>query len=147
MSKERTRCRERILTYLFQEDLGQEVEIDFRDFSSHAQIFALKLWECCLRYRDFADKIISEFSYGWKIERLGVIERNALRMAICEILGFDDIPVGVSVNEAVELTKKYVGISASKFVNGILRNILRNWDKILELKTKEEYATGKDKRP
>ncbi len=140
MSKERTRCREQILTYLFQKDLGQEVEIDFQDFSPNAQIFAHRLWEACLKYKDFADRIISEFSYGWKIERLGVIERNALRMAICEILSFDDIPVGVSVNEAVELTKKYVGISASKFVNGVLRNILRNWDKVLDLKTREEIC-------
>ncbi|MEN2984358.1 MAG: transcription antitermination factor NusB [Dictyoglomaceae bacterium] len=146
MSKERTRCREKILTYLFQKDMGQEIEVDFRDFSPYAQIFALKLWESCLKYKDFADKIISEFSYNWRIERLGIIEKNALRMAICEILCFDDIPVGVSVNEAVELTKKYVGVSASRFVNGVLRNILRNWDKVLELKTKEEYVVGKDKR-
>ncbi len=143
MSKERTRCREKILTYLFQKDLGQEVEIDFQDFSPNAQIFAHKLWEVCLKYKNFADRIISEFSYEWKIERLGVIERNALRMAICEILSFNDIPVGVSVNEAVELTKKYVGISGSKFVNGVLRNILRNWDKVLDLKAREEICYWK----
>lgn len=143
MSKERTRCREKILIYLFQKDLGQEVEIDFQDFSTNAQIFAHKLWEVCLKYRDLADRIISEFSYEWKIERLGVIERNALRMAICEILIFDNIPVGVSVNEAVELTKKYVSISAGKFVNGVLRNILRNWDKVLDLKTRDEICYWK----
>lgn len=144
MSKERTRCREKILTYLFQQDLGQEIEVDFKGFSPQAQIFAHILWESCLIYKNLADKIISEFSHDWRLERLGVIERNALRMAICEILSFNDIPVGVSVNEAVELTKKYVGMSASKFVNGILRNILRNWDKVLELKEKEEYAIRKD---
>jgi N utilization substance protein B len=143
MSKERTRCREKVLTYLFQQDLGQEIDVDFKGFSPNAQIFAHKLWEACNIYKDFADKIISEFSKDWRIERLGVIERNALRMAICEIISFEDIPHGVSVNEAVELTKKYVGVSASKFVNAVLRNILRNWEKVLE-KIEKEYAFRKD---
>jgi len=143
MSRERTRCREKILTYLFQQDMGQEIEVEFKEFSPQAQVFAYKLWEGCNKYKDLADRIIEEFAKGWRLERLGTIERNALRIAICEILTFPDIPVGVSVNEAVELTKKYVGESASKFVNGVLRNILRNWNRVLEIKDKE-YAIRKD---
>lgn len=134
MSKERTRCREKVLEYLFQKDLGQEIEVDFKRFSPQGQVFAHKLYESVLYYKNLADEIISKFSKNWRLERIGGIERNILRMAIAEMLAFSDIPPGVTVNEAVELAKKYVSPEAGRFVNGILRNIVRNWDEVQKIK-------------
>ncbi|ACK42323.1 MULTISPECIES: transcription antitermination factor NusB [Dictyoglomus] len=134
MSKERTRCREKVLEFLFQKDLGQEIEVDFSDFSPQGQVFAYKLYDGALYYKDLADEIISKFSKNWKLERIGTIEKNILRMAIAEMFTFSDIPQGVTVNEAVELAKKYVSPEAGRFINGILRNIVRNWDEVKKLK-------------
>lgn len=65
---------------------------------------------------------------------MGALERNILRLAIAEMFTFSDIPQAVTVNEAVELAKKYVSPEAGRFVNGILRNIVRNWEEVKSLK-------------
>ena len=57
---------------------------------------------------------------GWKISRISKISLALLRVAIYEMLYQDDIPVSVSINEAVELAKKYTGVDDSAFVNGVL---------------------------
>ena len=66
------------------------------------------------------DKIISELSQGWKLERIGRVERNILRLAIAEMKYDDDIPVSVAINEAVELAKTYGRDESYSFVNAIL---------------------------
>ena len=144
MSRERSRCREKVLTLLFQKDMGQEVDVDFKNFSPQAQAFANILFENALYYKNFSDEVISRFSKNWRVERIGEVERNILRMAIAEMLSFSDIPPGVTVNEAVELAKKYVSPEAGRFINGILRNIVRNWDEILKIKEGFANVSGKD---
>lgn len=71
------------------------------------------------------DAKISETSKGWKIERIGKIEIAVLRLAVYEMLYDDDIPVGVAIDEAVELVKKYGPDSSPAFVNGILASIAK----------------------
>jgi len=144
MSRERSRCREKVLTLLFQKNMGQEVDVDFKDFSPQAQAFGHTLFENALCYKKFSDEIISRFSKNWRVERIGEVERNILRMAIAEMLSFSDIPHGVTVNEAVELAKKYVSPEAGRFINGILRNMVRNWDEILKIKEGFANVGGKD---
>ena len=69
------------------------------------------------------DKIISELSQGWKLERIGRVERNILRLAIAEMKYDDDIPVSVAINEAVELAKAYGRDESYSFVNAILSKV------------------------
>ena len=69
------------------------------------------------------DKIISELSQGWKLERIGRVERNILRLAIAEMKYDDDIPVSVAINEAVELAKAYGRDESYSFVNAILAKV------------------------
>ena len=69
------------------------------------------------------DKIISELSQGWKLERIGRVERNILRLAIAEMKYDDDIPVSVAINEAVELAKAYGREESYSFVNAILSRV------------------------
>ena len=70
------------------------------------------------------DKIISELSQGWKLERIGRVERNILRLAIAEMKYDDDIPVSVAINEAVELAKAYGRDESYSFVNAILSKVV-----------------------
>ncbi len=69
------------------------------------------------------DLKISNYAKNWELERMAVVDRNILRLAAYEILFRSDIPPKVSINEAVELAKKYSDVQAGKFVNGILDKI------------------------
>ncbi len=71
------------------------------------------------------DELIGKYSIGWDVSRLGKVERAILRLAIAEMLYMTDIPVSVSINEAVLLAKKYGADQASKFINGILGKFSR----------------------
>jgi transcription antitermination factor NusB len=69
------------------------------------------------------DAKIAQYATNWQLERMAVIDRNILRMGCYELTFREDIPPKVSINEAVELAKKYSGIEAGKFVNAILDKI------------------------
>ncbi len=69
------------------------------------------------------DKKISQYATNWQLKRMAIIDRNVLRLGAFELLFATDIPPKVSINEAVELAKKYGDLDSSKFVNGILDKI------------------------
>ena len=69
------------------------------------------------------NEIISKYADNWDIKRMAVIDKNILRMGIYEILYREDIPPKVSINEAIELAKKYGDMDSGKFVNGILDKV------------------------
>ncbi len=73
----------------------------------------------------FLDELINHHTRKWKLNRLGVIDRNILRLGAYELC-FTDVPSKVALNEAVELTKKFSGDDASGFINGILDAIMRD---------------------
>ena len=68
----------------------------------------------------YIDNIIDKYSKGWKISRISKVDLSILRLSIYEISFRSDIPLSVSVNEAVELGKKYSSIEASAYINGLL---------------------------
>ncbi len=72
------------------------------------------------------DQIISENSVGWSIKRITKTALAILRLAIYEIKFYDEIPESVSINEAVELAKKYATKEDSSFINGILSTVVKN---------------------
>ncbi len=69
------------------------------------------------------DAKIAQYATNWQLKRMAVVDRNILRMGCFELIFRGDIPFKVSINEAVELAKKYSSLEASKFVNGILDKI------------------------
>lgn len=69
------------------------------------------------------DEKIIQYAKNWKLERMAVVDRNVLRLSCYELLLREDIPPKVSINEAVDLAKKFSGLEAGKFVNGILDKI------------------------
>lgn len=78
---------------------------------------------------DSIDKYIESYSEGWNLNRLAKIDLAVLRIAVYEILYRKDIPVEVSINEAIEIVKKYSTEESFKFINGVLGGFVRNIDK------------------
>ena len=76
-----------------------------------------------LEHRDEIDAFIQECSTNWSLERIGLVERNILRFAIYELCFLPDIPPNVTINEAVEVAKKYGTEEAPAFINGILDRV------------------------
>lgn len=75
------------------------------------------------------DNKITQYATNWHIERMAVVDRNVMRLSCYELLYRQDIPPKVSINEAVELAKRYSTPEAGKFVNGILDKIKSEKDK------------------
>ncbi|MEG2541674.1 MAG: transcription antitermination factor NusB [Christensenellaceae bacterium] len=72
------------------------------------------------------DKIISENSYAWRIDRIAKVDLAILRLAFYEILYMDSVPTKVAVNEAVELAKKYSAEKSYQYINGLLGGYLKS---------------------
>ena len=71
------------------------------------------------------DGVISQYAQGWALNRLAKVDLTILRMAIYEILYMPEIPVGATVNEAVELSKRFCEDKSPGFINGILGSVAR----------------------
>jgi len=71
------------------------------------------------------DRLIEEHSTHWKISRMALVDRNILRMAVFELLYCPDIPASVTINEAIEIAKKFGTEESGAFVNGILDHIAK----------------------
>ena len=82
---------------------------------------------------DEMDDIIERNAKGWKLQRISRVDLSILRLCIYEILHRDDIPLNVSINEAVELAKKYGAEDSSAFVNGIMSNVIPPDNKIVKI--------------
>jgi transcription antitermination protein NusB len=86
--------------------------------------YAVRLVEGVATRGDELDSLISRFAKGWTIDRMPVLDRTILRVAIYELLAdSDDPPVGVVISEAVELAKRYSTDDSGRFVNGVLSSV------------------------
>lgn len=75
---------------------------------------------------DSLDDDIAQTAKGWKLSRISKVSLNIMRLCVYEMTSMDDVPFAVSINEAVELTKKYDDDKAPKFVNGVLNTVAKN---------------------
>ncbi len=87
--------------------------------------YTVKIVTTFIENKDKIDNEIKEHSKGWDVERLVKIDRDILRIAITELLFFEDVPASVSIDEAVEIAKKYSEPESSKFINGILGQVAK----------------------
>jgi N utilization substance protein B len=85
--------------------------------------FTKQLVEGVEEHREAIDKLIRQYSEHWSLKRISRVDRNILRLAIFEILWCPDIPPNVSINEAVELAKRFGTEKSAAFINGILDRI------------------------
>jgi len=87
------------------------------------RLFAEPLIRGALEHRAEADEWIRKFSKNWDLPRIAAVDRNILRLAIYEMLYREDIPPIVSINEAVDIAKRFSTQDSGKFVNGILDSV------------------------
>lgn len=91
--------------------------------SERNNIFIMKLVTGVFSNLEKIDDIIKKHSNEWDLDRMASTDRNIIRLAVFEILYCDDIPFSVSINEAVEIAKKYCSANSYKFINGLLGSI------------------------
>jgi len=84
------------------------------------------------------DRVLSKASKEWPLYRMANVDRNILRLAVFEILFLPQVPIGVAINEAVELGKKYGTEESGKFINGVLGQLVKNLEKEEKCPTKKE---------
>jgi N utilization substance protein B len=128
--------RELAFRLLFQCDVGGqpldeviEVGRAESDATEDVWLFAEELARGAWSAHAELDKYITRYAAGWTLERMANADRNLLRLALYEILYREDIPQSVSINEAVELAKRYSTQESAKFINGILGSFAREKSK------------------
>jgi transcription antitermination protein NusB len=127
----RTKARECALQALYQLDTSGGSASDvlaglwahFEPADDDTKAFAEQLVRGARGEQATIDDLIQRTSTNWKLERMARVDRNILRLAVFEILKRADVPVKVTLNEAIELSKKYGSEESSAFVNGILDRI------------------------
>ena len=128
----RSEAREQAFIIVFEKEFNAEASVDeISAAAKEAELFetdrfAKKLSEAVFSDIEALDNIIIEnLRAGWRISRISKVALAILRMAICEMTTFDDVPVSVSINEAVELAKKYAPETDARFVNGLLSSVAK----------------------
>lgn len=130
----RRKAREVALSFLYQVEMRNEMNEDigrfFAEFWAEQEIqdpkmeqFTKILAEGTIKNLSDIDEKISRAAINWSIKRMPCLDKNILRMATFEMLFMEDIPVLVSINEAIELAKKYSAEDSPRFINGVLHKI------------------------
>ncbi len=133
----RRRAREYALQILYQYDLTgirpseEDIEKFWAGKNPHPEVrrFTEEIVSGTLRNLQEIDRTIEETSEHWSIERMSVVDRNILRMATYELLYRADIPAAVTINEAIEISKRYSDRDSPAFINGILDRIAKRLNK------------------
>ncbi len=128
----RSKAREIALCVLYEIEVSKQNYKNILEdyFISHpkkkeAKEFSFQLVDGVVQNLQKLDNIIKKYVKNWEIGRMAIIDRNILRMACFELITTEDIPPKVSINEAVELAKKFGDIDSPRFVNGILDKIYK----------------------
>ncbi len=129
MSKRRE-GREAAVQYLYQLDIHGDLRLDLsedfwklRDASAAVKAFAESLIAGVIEHRVEVDERIGKVLQNFSFERLNVVDRNVLRLAVYEMFHNLDVPPVVAINEGIELAKAFGGEDSGKFVNGLLDKI------------------------
>lgn len=126
-------ARETALQVLFQRDLTKEPLIaseQVRHWAAEFAVpepsreFAQQLVDGTIAHLDEIDRTIASYAQDWPLRRMANVDRNVLRLAAYEILFCPDIPERVSLNEAIELAKRFGSKDSPRFVNGILDRVV-----------------------
>lgn len=132
----RKQAREGTMKLLYQmevnEDYSEEalsIYLENYLFDTQEKEYILESMSSIKENIEVIDKYISENLEGWSIDRLAKVDLSVLRIAIYEILYRKDIPLEVSINEAIETVKVYSSEESFKFINGVLGGFVRSIDK------------------
>lgn len=144
----RRKSRELTLQFLYQGELaGQDNLLDFGEYCIHFQSnkkaipYAKKLLDGVQEKGDSINQLISKHAENWRLERMSVIDRNILRLAVYEMHYQNDVPVSVAINEAVEIAKRFSTDDSAPFINGILDGVAKE-----KIKTAEDTVKRTDSK-
>jgi N utilization substance protein B len=125
--KPRTRARSLALQVLYEVDVANHPPADIyrlrleeNPLPDDLSEFARQIIFGVLPLTTTLDQIIAQYAPEWPLDQIAAIDRNILRMALWEFTVYQDTPLKVAINEAVELAKQYGSDSAPRFVNGVL---------------------------
>jgi len=132
----RRQARELAMQALFymdmQKDASEEMLEDFCGCfcpSKKSRPFLIKLVTGVLETKGRIDALVERFSQNWQISRMSCVDRNVMRIAVYEMLYCDDIPPKVSINEAIDIGKKFGTQESGAFINGIMDSIRGSLEK------------------
>jgi transcription antitermination protein NusB len=124
----RRKSRELAMQMLFQADIGKQSPDQVRstfwrsvdDVEPEVRGFAEDLFRSAEAHQERIDELIAKNSKHWRLERMPAVDRNLLRMAVGEMLGFKGTPFPIVINEALEIGRRYCAPESINFLNGIL---------------------------
>ena len=130
----RRKSRELAMQMLFQADLGkqtpEQVQATFwksgDPVTPEVRGFAEDLFRVATVNQEKIDELIAANSQHWRIERMSAVDRNLLRMAVGEMLGFKATPFPIVINEALEIGRRYSAPESINFLNGLLDAVARS---------------------
>jgi transcription antitermination protein NusB len=119
---------------LFQGDLGKQTPDEVRklfwtsrdDVDEATRGFAEDLYRVATARQVEIDALIESHAENWRIERMAVVDRNLLRAAVAEMLGYPTTPAAIIINESLEIARRYAAPESVKFLNGVLDAIARS---------------------
>jgi len=119
---------------LFQADLGRQTADQVRAtfwkagdaVEPEVRGFADDLFRVAVERQSEIDQLIAKHSTHWRLDRMPAVDRNLLRMAVAELLGFKSTPFPVVINEAIEIGRRYCAAESINFLNGVLDAIARS---------------------
>jgi len=107
----------------FPQQMDEFLEQHGEDLSESTRVFFLALVDGVQENREKIDTLLDQWAKNWKISRMPAVDRNIMRIAVFEMLNLSDIPSSVSINEAVEIGKKFGTRDSGPFINGVLDRI------------------------
>jgi N utilization substance protein B len=129
----RRKSREYAMQMLYQWELGgntpEQVGATFfeeRRADSEVESFARDLFQNVVNHVDRLDQLVREHAENWRLERIAAVDRNILRVALCELLYHPETPPNAAINEALEIARRFSGADSVKFVNGVLDAIRKS---------------------
>ncbi|MGF6375555.1 N utilization substance protein B [Clostridiales Family XIII bacterium PM5-7] len=131
----RTEAREYMMQTIFQMEASHDFDVNQKHTYMRETIpagqkeYCDDLFSLICNKREIIDQVIDQFSIGWTNQRMPKTDLAILRVAACELLFMPTIPAAVSINEAVELAKKYGTDESSGYINGILGKIHKDGQK------------------
>lgn len=130
----RRKSRELAMQMLFQADIGKQTPEEVRatfwragdEVEPEVRGFAEDLFRAATHHRERIDEMIVAHSKHWRLERMPAVDRNLLRMAIGEMMGFKGTPFPIVINEALEIGRRYSAPESINFLNGVLDAVARS---------------------
>jgi N utilization substance protein B len=119
---------------LFQGDLGKQTPDEVRalfwssrdDVDAETRGFAEDLYRVATTRQVEVDALIEAHAQNWRLERMAVVDRNLLRGAVAEMLGYPNTPAAIIINESLEIARRYAAPESVQFLNGVLDAIARD---------------------